>query len=90
MSEWIPIFVEEAEESESLEEIERRLLTSVTSYLDGHDIPRDHPVYEILKLDMSVCAMGLGDYLKKESKEPSSGDHEERKKRTPTRAFVFL
>ena len=75
VSEWIPIFVEEAAECESLEEIERRLLTRVTSYLDDQDIPRDHPVYEILKLDMSVCAMGLGDYLQKKSKEPSSGDH---------------
>ncbi|MBA2176592.1 MBL fold metallo-hydrolase [Halobacillus locisalis] len=71
VSEWIPIFVEEAKTGNSLQEIERRLLTRVTSYLEDHNIPSDHPVYEILKLDMSVCAMGIGDYLQKQAKQSS-------------------
>jgi glyoxylase-like metal-dependent hydrolase (beta-lactamase superfamily II) len=37
----------------------------VKGYLNGKDIPLDHPVYEILAVDIAVCSMGLIDYLHK-------------------------
>lgn len=63
---WIPVFVEEAEVSTHSEEIEKRLLARVLTFLNDHNIPEDHSVYELLKLDMKVCAMGLADFLKKQ------------------------
>ncbi|ARI79044.1 MBL fold metallo-hydrolase [Halobacillus mangrovi] len=67
---WIPVFVEEArqavEQDEGLEGIEKRLYQKIRSYLKENNIPDDHPVYELLKLDIEVCAMGLADYLNKQ------------------------
>ncbi|KAF0820160.1 MBL-fold metallo-hydrolase superfamily [Bacillus sp. ZZV12-4809] len=37
----------------------------VKGYLNGKGIPLDHPVYEILAVDITVCSMGLIDYLHK-------------------------
>ncbi|MBO8171041.1 MAG: MBL fold metallo-hydrolase [Bacillaceae bacterium] len=73
---WIPIFMEEGrmafEKSEGTRGIYNRLLERVTDYLQQHDIPDGHEVYQILKLDMEVCAMGIDDYLKKEEKRKTS------------------
>ncbi|KHE72600.1 MBL fold metallo-hydrolase [Halobacillus sp. BBL2006] len=67
---WIPVFVEEAKKAMNKEEglpgIEKRIFHRVHSYLKDHQIPEQHPVYEILKLDIEVCAMGLADYLNKQ------------------------
>ncbi|UOR10537.1 MBL fold metallo-hydrolase [Halobacillus amylolyticus] len=69
VSEWIPVFVEAAEESSKngngMEGTQLRLLEKVSGYLKEQGIPDDHPVYEVLKLDFEVCAMGLMDYLSK-------------------------
>ncbi len=69
VSEWVPVFVEAAEKSyangEGAAGTQLRLLEKVSGYLSEHGIPDDHPVYEILKLDFEVCAMGLMDYLDK-------------------------
>ncbi|MCA0984968.1 MBL fold metallo-hydrolase [Halobacillus yeomjeoni] len=69
---WIPIFVETAEkaheEGEGVEGVAERLHQTISSYLRDEGIPDDHSVYEILKIDLEVCAMGLLDYLNKRSK----------------------
>ncbi|HEU5139197.1 MAG TPA: MBL fold metallo-hydrolase [Bacillales bacterium] len=69
VSEWIPQFVEAGEQAlsqgEGVEGIAKRLHSKVSSYLQTQNIPDDHDVYDILKLDFEVCAMGLADYLKK-------------------------
>ncbi|WP_226585612.1 MBL fold metallo-hydrolase [Halobacillus litoralis] len=72
VSEWIPVFVSEAkdalEQGEGMKGIENRIYQRVSSYLSENGIQPDHPVYEILKLDFEVCAMGLADYWKKQSR----------------------
>ncbi|CCG43576.1 metallo-beta-lactamase family protein [Halobacillus halophilus DSM 2266] len=68
--EWIPIFVEEARtawiENEGIAGIEERLHRRIVEYLNGKNITEDHPVFELLRLDFEVCAMGLADYLRKQ------------------------
>jgi glyoxylase-like metal-dependent hydrolase (beta-lactamase superfamily II) len=71
---WLSVFVEEAkqafEQEETTEmqvrETEARLRKRVTQYLEEKNIPSTHPVFKILSLDFSICAMGLIDYLKKQ------------------------
>ncbi|HET7580433.1 MAG TPA: MBL fold metallo-hydrolase [Bacillales bacterium] len=69
VSEWIPRYVEAGEQAlaagEGVEGIVKRLHDRVSSYLREQGIPDDHSVYDVLKLDFEVCAMGLADYLKK-------------------------
>ncbi|RXT02329.1 MBL fold metallo-hydrolase [Ammoniphilus sp. CFH 90114] len=66
---WVPIFVNVAEETLNQggneSEVYRRLYQVVQDYLLERQIPTDHPVYDILKLDLEVGAMGLVHYLKK-------------------------
>lgn len=72
VSSWIPVFVSEAkdalEQGQGLEGVQQRLHNRVSSYLEDKGIPQNHEVYEILKLDIDVCSMGLADYLKKKSR----------------------
>lgn len=65
VSRWIPVFVEEAKRGMDVLAIEERLLNRITQHLRSLGVPDQHPVYQILKLDMKVCAMGLADYLQK-------------------------
>lgn len=70
VSEWIPRFVQAGEqalaEGKDNEAIAEGLHEKVSAYLRDHGIPDDHPVYQVLKLDFEVCAMGILDYLKKQ------------------------
>lgn len=72
VSKWIPIFVSEAkdalEQGEGMVGIQARLQNRVSAYLSKRGVPDDHSVYEILKLDFEVCAMGLADYLQRKSR----------------------
>lgn len=67
--EWLPVFVATGEEvlAEGLgdRELAQRLLVRVTEYLQSHGVADDHPVYEVIRLDLSVCSMGIVDYLQK-------------------------
>ncbi|MBM7552059.1 MBL fold metallo-hydrolase [Thalassobacillus pellis] len=69
VSQWIPVFVEIAEkhysDNDPHESIQQHLHEKVTNFLNAHDVPDSHPVYEILKIDLEVCTMGLIDYLNK-------------------------
>lgn len=44
------------------------LLDLISRYLDKLTIPKNHKIYQILKLDSEVCAMGLIDYVSKMKK----------------------
>ncbi len=73
---WLDPFIEIAKnsyhegatEQEKVSLTAQRLLEAVALHLDQKGISRDHKVYNILRLDTEVCAMGLIDYLKKEEK----------------------
>ncbi len=75
---WIPEFVEAGESgmkkagSASMEEatasIYDKLYEKVSSHLTDKGIPESHPVYELIKLDLEVSAMGLADYFMKKGK----------------------
>lgn len=73
VSEWIPRFVEAGEqalaEGQGDKAIAEELRKKVSTYLRGKGIPDDHQVYEVLKLDFEVCAMGILDYLRKRGKK---------------------
>lgn len=70
---WLPIFVETAKEiyldhkEKSIEElrplISENLFSKIKTYLSAKNIPNNHNVYTILKLDIDVCSMGLADYF---------------------------
>ncbi|MFQ3543048.1 MBL fold metallo-hydrolase [Halobacillus rhizosphaerae] len=64
---WLPVFIEAGEiamkEGEGRRGIERRLYDLVSAHLLTKGIQADHKVFEILRLDLSVCAMGIADYL---------------------------
>jgi hypothetical protein len=78
MREWLPIFLECAQKGMELskpfslenaaEHVKIELQNQVFSYLDQQGIPRSHRVYNILALDLSVCAMGLVDACYKKMK----------------------
>lgn len=61
-------FQEGTTDGEKVELTAQALLKAVTLHLDEKEIARDHRVYKILRLDMEVCAMGLIDYVSRETK----------------------
>ncbi|MEH7383900.1 MBL fold metallo-hydrolase [Bacillus sp. JJ1521] len=75
MSFWLPIFVDAGKQSfaelplaspsEHKEMIKDLILKEVTSYLDERQVPRNHDVYEIMGLDLDICAMGIVDFMLK-------------------------
>lgn len=75
---WIPRFVEESENvlSENTGTvvqqaalISQRLLDIIRKELSEKGVEDSHPVYEMLKMDFQVSAMGLVDYLNKRSEK---------------------
>ena len=67
VSEWLDVFVEEAEavvaEQKGHEVLAQRLLGRVRGYLREMEVPDDHEVYGLIELDMQVSAMGMLDYF---------------------------
>ncbi|WP_082235696.1 MBL fold metallo-hydrolase [Halobacillus massiliensis] len=67
---WIPEFLAAAEEAverdEGVKGIKERLRQKIYTYLKGFSIQEDHPVYEVIDLDIEVCSMGLADYFQKQ------------------------
>jgi glyoxylase-like metal-dependent hydrolase (beta-lactamase superfamily II) len=73
---WLPIFVNagkqsfikhpSATEGEHKNFIKELILKEITTYLDEKNVPRHHEVYEIISLDLDICAMGIVDSLQKE------------------------
>jgi len=77
---WVPIFMEACETGlknvshdnmkEAIQAVESKLVEKVKDYLSSLGVPDDHDIYDILSLDLQVCAMGLVDYfVKKKSME---------------------
>lgn len=73
---WLPIFLEAAKDAhrahatfdEKLSALSSDLFKIVRDSLAEKGIPDDHPVFEILSLDLRVCSMGLIDYLLKQDR----------------------
>ncbi|XKI12545.1 MBL fold metallo-hydrolase [Sporosarcina sp. ANT_H38] len=67
VSKWLDIFVEEAEtvvtEQKGHEVLAQRLLGRVRGYLKEMEVPDDHEVYGLIKVDMQVSSMGMLDYF---------------------------
>ncbi|MDQ0217266.1 MBL fold metallo-hydrolase [Peribacillus cavernae] len=74
---WLPIFIETAkyahashtEFDEKLSALSSALFKPIQDYLTQKGVPDNHPVYEILTLDIRVCSMGLIDYLMKQDQK---------------------
>lgn len=66
---WLPVFVSTAEriwqQGKGAEELTAALLDEVQQHLASKGVPYDHVIYQILQLDLGVCAIGLLDYLSK-------------------------
>lgn len=69
VSEWLEVFVEEAEavvaEQKGHEVLTQRLLDRVRGYLSQMKVPDDHEVYGLIEVDMQVSSMGMLDYFSK-------------------------
>lgn len=70
---WLEIFLDEARQvvstvmgaAEQTQVLTDRLYSRVRSYLTEHGLREDHPINELLQLDVNVSAMGLVDYFSK-------------------------
>lgn len=72
---WLPKFIDAGKEGvgmtvngtfeEQSRAVKNCLFAKISSYLDSMHIPRNHEIYEILTLDIEVCAMGIVDYIRK-------------------------
>lgn len=73
VSEWLTVFMEEAEAATANEEgheaLAERLLDRVRTHLRKLGVPDDHRAYKMIELDMDVSAMGIIDYLGKRAKQ---------------------
>lgn len=73
---WLPIFVEAGkqvfEQNQDFEvashELYVLLLDKVSSHLSQKGVPSTHSIYDVIKLDMEISAMGIIDYLTKQKK----------------------
>ncbi|WP_027965028.1 MBL fold metallo-hydrolase [Halalkalibacillus halophilus] len=71
---WLPIFLsttekvlkEFDEDEQAAEAISTQLMTQVKNYLVENGVPPESDVFDLLMLDLDVCAMGLVDYFKKQ------------------------
>jgi len=78
---WLPIFVESGEQvfeheqnfEKASQELSLLLLEKVSSHLTNQGVPSSHSIYDLLKLDLEIGAMGIIDYLiKREQTETTS------------------
>lgn len=69
IEEWLPLFVETAieviRENKDVQELSSRLYNKVHRYLTAQHVPSDHPVFNLMKIDLDVCSMGLIEYVTK-------------------------
>lgn len=73
---WLPIFVEAGKQvfeknqdfETSSHELYSLLLETVSSHLTKQGVTPTHSIYDVIKLDMEISAMGIIDYLTKQEK----------------------
>ncbi|TKI54595.1 MBL fold metallo-hydrolase [Brevibacillus antibioticus] len=67
--EWLPMFVAEGETAlaagHTYDELSRKLFERVSDHIQSQGISGDHGIFDVLKLDLQVCSMGILDYLHK-------------------------
>ena len=74
---WLEIFVNEAKHvnakytdfDEQVQQISCHLLNRVSEHLERKGVSLDHPVFEVIRLDIEICSMGLVDYLNRQTKK---------------------
>lgn len=72
---WLEIFLAEARQvvstcegtAHKVEEVTKRLFDKIKEYLTNQGLAVNHPIFELLHLDMNVSSMGLVHYLEKHS-----------------------
>jgi glyoxylase-like metal-dependent hydrolase (beta-lactamase superfamily II) len=68
---WLDTFVNIGrkcwEQSLGTTELSEELLKEIEDFLSTWNVKADHPVYEVLRVDMSVCAMGILEYFQRSS-----------------------
>ncbi|PED06939.1 MBL fold metallo-hydrolase [Bacillus pseudomycoides] len=77
---WLPIFVEAGkqvfEKNQDFEtashELYSLLLETVSSHLTKQGVTPTHSIYDVIKLDMEISAMGIIDYLIKQEAETTT------------------
>jgi glyoxylase-like metal-dependent hydrolase (beta-lactamase superfamily II) len=70
---WLEVFIEEAKNvvmkekhpEKQIEQITQKLYDKIKTHLTQRGLPDNHPIYELLFLDVNVSAMGLVHYLNK-------------------------
>lgn len=69
VKQWLPVFVDTADslrqEGKGHADITASIYHQVQEHLISRGIRDNHPIFEVLKLDLEVCVMGLLDYLGK-------------------------
>lgn len=70
VAEWLVVFLTEADgafaDNKNHEELASRLFALVQNHLKELNVPDNHKVYDIIRLDMDVSAMGMMEYLQKQ------------------------
>lgn len=56
---WLDVYMEELGKHETVEELNKTLMETVTAYLDEKGIPSDHSVFDLLEIDLHVSAQGM-------------------------------
>ncbi|GAA0465390.1 MBL fold metallo-hydrolase [Alkalibacillus silvisoli] len=73
--EWLPRFLEVSEAAleshqganldDQTEAVQKALFDLIAQHLDSLNVPKDHKVYQFIKLDADVCGLGIVDYIAK-------------------------
>ncbi|GGJ66525.1 glyoxylase-like metal-dependent hydrolase (beta-lactamase superfamily II) [Anoxybacillus voinovskiensis] len=79
LREWLPKMVEVGERvmkeqpflsfEDKTKAVADGFMKLVQPYLEARGVPREESVYELLRLDLSVCAMGMVDYFQKQEEK---------------------
>jgi glyoxylase-like metal-dependent hydrolase (beta-lactamase superfamily II) len=74
---WLDTFVEIGrkcwEQGLGISTLSEELLVHIEDSLSQWNVRADHPVFEVLRLDMTVCAMGILDYFQRSSPSTNKG-----------------
>ncbi|WNS79311.1 MBL fold metallo-hydrolase [Domibacillus sp. DTU_2020_1001157_1_SI_ALB_TIR_016] len=63
---WLDVYMQILKKSSTVEEIETVLMQKVREQLERDGVENDHPVYELLAIDLNVSAQGMIHYKEKQ------------------------